>query len=228
LAALVFNDKGEKIVIENERSTLAVRNLDAPTDFSRLAEKVGKLIPSAEVYTFSSLKKSVCLSREGGYLAVLNEQNQRHFVNVFNLSDQSELSSIELPPATVRDPEWCMALASGGSLVAVGVQHQVHVYDPRTKNNIALLEEHQSKLIDLAFDQSGAMLASADEEGIVCLWHPATQELLLTLYTNQKRLSRLALSPTQRWLATGDKLGQVRLWDLSEVQRHLRAAGLDW
>jgi WD40 repeat protein len=226
-AALTFNAKGEKILITGHPKNpkkLSIRNLNGREDFSGLEQSVTELISEEGFASSPGLSKTVRPSRAGGCLAFLDRQNQQTFVKVMDLTAKSEMFVAPLPGLGSR-----LALADWASLVAVDQDDQkILILKPQDKDYRILLEGHDAKVTDLAFDQSANMLASAHEDGKVCLWHPARQELLLTLDTEQKYLSRMALSPTGRWLATGDKIGQVRLWDLAEVRRQLRAAGLDW
>src|SRR5262249_5704173 len=123
----------------------------------------------------------------------------------------------------------CLAVEDGGRLVAVGQGTRIEVYDPRARKRVRVLEGHETGVSDLAFDQSGTVLASASRgDGTARLWNLSTGEALAALDTGQKSLTHVTLSPTGRWLATGDSEGQVRLWDLALLRRELKEAGLDW
>jgi WD40 repeat protein len=219
IAALTFNASQQPLAVVDARNALQVVNLDTGEAFAASELPPVRIRENA----FSTLNRTVRLSRDGGHLVWLEKQGTGYAVKVLDLQTRSVVFTTSLP-----GPGQCSTLADKALRVAVGQDQQILVYDPHEGQLLAALQGHEATLADLAFDRSGQLLASAARDGTVRLWEPTTGELFVTFHTGQETLARVALSPGGRWLATGDARGRVRLWDLAEVRRNLREAGLDW
>jgi WD40 repeat protein/Tfp pilus assembly protein PilF len=204
---------GTKLALLTQQETARVWSLDSGGGVLDLGKTaVAKVLPTLQ------------FSPDGDAVAWLEDRDTQKVLKVFDLETRSDLLAETLPPV----PGMCLALAERGTLVAVGGDRDITVYETKTKKKTATLTGHEGTITALAFARAGNVLASVSaNDGTVRLWNPMSGETLATFPTSQKNVQTVALSPSGRWLATGGD-GLIRLWDLAEARRQLKQVGLDW
>jgi WD40 repeat protein len=112
-------------------------------------------------------------------------------------------------PTKIRELSW----HSSSRFLATGGGSSVVVWDfagkgPAGSSPISL-EHHQRFLTQLAYQNSGEILASGCEDGLLALWHPTAKVPLLTSLRLCAPVAQLAWSPDDRTLAVGAADGSV-------------------
>jgi len=112
-------------------------------------------------------------------------------------------------PTKIRELSW----HSSSRFLATGGGSSVVVWDfagkgPAGSSPISL-EHHQRFLTQLAYQNSGEILASGCEGGLLALWHPTARVPLLTSLRLCAPVAQLAWSPDDRTLAVGAADGSV-------------------
>jgi WD40 repeat protein len=74
------------------------------------------------------------------------------------------------------------------------------------------LEAHKDNVTCLAYQQRGALLASAGEDGLVALWQPGKQQGALALARHAAAVSQLAWAADDQQLAVGTAEGGVLVY----------------
>ncbi|MEM7587845.1 MAG: protein kinase, partial [Acidobacteriota bacterium] len=80
----------------------------------------------------------------------------------------------------------------------------------------------------LAFDDSGELLASADDSPIVRVWHIASGRELVHWQAHESAVVALATRPGTGQLVTGGCDGRLRAWDLQAARQQLESRGITW
>lgn len=121
--------------------------------------------------------------------------------------------------------------APDGAVLAysTGSQNTVVLWDVKARRPLRTLFGHTSKVIGLAFDADGAVLASASQDHTVRLWDAASGQERHTLRGHDAAVETVAFAPATstlpRRLASGDSDGTVRLWNSVSGQDPLTIAG---
>jgi WD40 repeat protein len=104
---------------------------------------------------------------------------------------------------------WAIAW-SASDLLAVGSGSRIHLWDPATRQERAVLEGHGSGVVKLAFDPAGTLLASYGWDNTTRLWDPAGGKELLRVPSDF-----LQFRPDGRELAylNGQELG---IWEVAD------------
>ena len=106
-----------------------------------------------------------------------------------------------------------------GKLLAVASGIGVWLYDVTTHREVALLNEHTSRVDSLAFSPDGRTFASGNADGTIILSGPIVQldrstGAQKTLVGHTHWISSLAFSPDGKTLASDSRDGTIRLWDV--------------
>jgi WD40 repeat protein len=109
-------------------------------------------------------------------------------------------------------------LAVGGVdwLATGGTDGAISLWDIEGRCEVATFLEGCTAL---AFDPSGARLASAALTQSICIWDVATGKLAQELTGHDSTVTCLAYSPDGQWLATGSDDHTLRLWDAQGEER---------
>jgi WD40 repeat protein len=122
------------------------------------------------------------------------------------------------PTSTATGPD--------GKVVAVAVQDgTVQLLDGRSGSLLATLPGGHGGAQALAFDRSGARIATGNWDGTVIVWDVAFGRPLRTFAADNGVVESLAFSPDGMTLATGGEDGTAKLWDLRTGKRLLTLAG---
>jgi WD40 repeat protein len=112
-------------------------------------------------------------------------------------------------PTKVRELSW----HANSRYMATGGGPSIVVWDFSGKgpagSKPVSLEHHEKFLTQLAYQNSGEILASACEGGLVALWHPSAKKPLLTSLRLRAAIAQLAWSPNDRALAVGGADGLI-------------------
>ncbi|MCK4414783.1 MAG: serine/threonine protein kinase [Candidatus Eisenbacteria sp.] len=106
-----------------------------------------------------------------------------------------------------------------------------HIWDTATGEELAVLTGHGNWSQSIAFDPTGARLATPADGKTIRVWDGNTGECLLVLKGHDEGVKSLAFSPDGKWLASASSDETVRIWDAStgEELRVLRVPkGSDW
>jgi WD40 repeat protein len=121
-------------------------------------------------------------------------------------------------------PKLCQfALSSDGSVLAVGEDARITLWDTATSVRLIELLTRTGRPRALALSDDGRTVAAADERS-VSVRSAATGHELVDVVPALSGVTSVAFAPAGRALATGDQKGYVRIWDLTE--RRQRAAVL--
>lgn len=111
-------------------------------------------------------------------------------------------------------PAQCGALNPDGSLLAVGAEEYIYLWDVRGRQLLRRLEGHTSEVRSVAFSPDGATLASGSIDKSVKLWRVEDGALLRTLQGHTRAVVCVAFSPLpdRTILASGSNDEMVQLW----------------
>ena len=101
-----------------------------------------------------------------------------------------------------------------GSLLAVGSEIGIWLYDTVTHQEVALLGGHIGTVRSISFSPDGSTLASGSQDDTVRLWDVATSNLINTLTGHTAPVNSVSFSPDGNTLASSG-YREVRLWDVS-------------
>ncbi len=110
-----------------------------------------------------------------------------------------------------------------GTMMASGSDDSnVYIQDlSGDENESRVLDAHNGRVLDVAFDSSGRLLASSDSDGVIILWDVKTGQIVGDKMEHGFDLSwmPLAFSPDGKLLASGSDDGSVILWNVATHQQ---------
>jgi WD40 repeat protein/serine/threonine protein kinase len=116
-----------------------------------------------------------------------------------------------------KETVWRVTLSPDSNLIATaGADHQVRVWDARSRALQHNLTGHQADIYAVAFSPDGKTLASASKDATVKLWDVQSGELKVSLSDNSDEVYSVAFSPDGKMLASASKDATVRLWRLGQ------------
>jgi WD40 repeat protein len=107
-------------------------------------------------------------------------------------------------------------LASGGEVDKFGEEHKITVWEVETQKP-RYITGHTGTILDLAFDPTGELLASASADKTVRLWK-LTGEKLGILAEHTGPVNSVTFSPDGLLIATGSDDKTIRLWKQEEIK----------
>lgn len=126
------------------------------------------------------------------------------------------------PPYERHSSGPCSAVYSpDGQWIASAGGRMIRVWQARGRQDVAVLDGHTGRSIEVAFAPGGRRLASLSRnsgiigagDGTVRVWYVDPKATLPVLHGHTKTIYPVAYSPDGRWLASGSWDGTVRLWD---------------
>ena len=112
----------------------------------------------------------------------------------------------------------------GSVIAAARSRPEIELLDPNTLAVKRTLLAHGKAVLDIAFDESGRMLASGSADGTLRLWDTSTGRVLVSLGVGAEVSCVLFVPGTGgKRLLTAGQLGDPRTWDLSYYDRHIAA-----
>jgi WD40 repeat protein len=150
---------------------------------------------------------AIASSPDGRFVAAGNQDSTIHLW----IAESGKDLYMSGYPTKIRELSW----HSSSRYLATGGGSSVVVWDfagkgPAGSRPISL-EHHRKFLTQLAYQNSGEILASACEDGLVALWHPTIKAPLLTSFRLRAPVAQLAWSPDDRALAVRAADGLVTL-----------------
>lgn len=108
----------------------------------------------------------------------------------------------------------------------IGSGLPVIVWDSESYDQIAELEKHDKKLLDICFSPDEDKALTSDGDGKVVLWDTATWEPLYSWQAHDGGTHTVAFHPDTDFIATGSEDGFVRVWDLSDEPQEVASLQL--
>jgi WD40 repeat protein len=100
------------------------------------------------------------------------------------------------------------------------------LWDLNSKEALARLSGHWSRIYRIALSPNGRRLASGDQQGKVILWDTVTRSPLRTITVHTSAIASLAFNSTSTALASLDENGIKVLHDLAFDQVKRQACGI--
>nr|BFE72151.1 hypothetical protein GCM10020092_054520 [Actinoplanes digitatis] len=155
---------------------------------------------------------SLAFSADGGKLAAALGD---HSIVIWDPSTGRTLQRLTGPRSTTSAGRSAMTFSPDGTRLAKGAEdgtYAVHLWHLGT-GRLRQLHGHTDYVVAVAFDPSGARLASGGLDRSVVLWDAATGDELGELTGHTGALRAVAFSPDGTRLATADSAGTVDLRD---------------
>lgn len=108
----------------------------------------------------------------------------------------------------------------GQTLVSIGVDRQVNLYNLASRQLIRTFEAHEGPIYNVRFAPDGQQLITVGDDKVVRLWQlDGTSAASLVGHTGL--VAALAISPSGNMIATSGGDRAVRLWDLQRDNLHV-------
>ncbi|MBW4718406.1 serine/threonine-protein kinase [Saccharothrix obliqua] len=143
------------------------------------------------------------ISRDGRTLAALMDKG----VVVWDVRTWTEIASFQASPSIF------MAYSPDGKLIATTAGDKVEVHRVADGVLVANLAAHTDNVSSMAFDATGATLATASVDRTVRLWDTSSWAERLTLNTSEGGLSSVVFSPTGTTVIASGIGTSVYAWD---------------
>src|SRR5262249_30076512 len=114
---------------------------------------------------------------------------------------------------------YSVALSPDGQILASGGYKVVRLWDTPKRTEIIALTGHDAKVFCLAFSHDGKVVASGDDDGVICLWDTSTGKQLSKLKGHRGGIRGLAFSSDGKALASSSLDTTVLLWDVADILR---------
>ncbi|HEY9887833.1 MAG TPA: TIR domain-containing protein [Candidatus Obscuribacterales bacterium] len=189
--AVAFAPSGEYIATASEDATVKVWNLNGEL-VTNLNGQLGGF--QALLWTEAG---QIIAGDEQGSLYFWDEMGQlRNQVN----EPRSSITALDISP-------------DGRSLVSVGLDRQVRLYDLATTTLVQSFTAHEGAIYNVRFTLDGQQLVTVGDDKVVRLWRRDGQSAG-TLVGHTGLITALAMSPTGDMVATSGGDRAVRLWAL--------------
>lgn len=101
----------------------------------------------------------------------------------------------------------------GRTVVLATDQHDLHVLDADSGEQVRLLKGHDAYVTAVAFLRDGKTVLSGGQDRTLRLWDVTDGKLLHTFQGHADQVSAVAVSPDGKTIASGSWDGTVRLWE---------------
>jgi WD40 repeat protein len=132
-------------------------------------------------------------------------------ISVRDAVTQKLLHTFRAPSAVSVD------VSPTGMIAAGGINNQVVLWNTtKPQSPPTVLAEHTSKVLTVAFNPSGTLLASGGDDGRVIIWETRSGQRIQEFRTRTEWGRSFAFHPTAPVLASGTDEGPIFLYGLSE------------
>jgi len=143
---------------------------------------------------------------------------------VWDVATGVEFMTIEAYPGVDAGPVYCAVFSPDGAQIASGggsgaVRGVVKLWDASSGIELAVLGEHESDVLALAFSPDGRYIASADESGNVKLWDVRKRYQVRTVACHSTWVSALEFDSDARTLVTASWDGTINVWDATPFEK---------
>ena len=184
-------------------------------------EPTGKLVGTMEVAVDHFLRQSIVVSADGGMVYLGGVDG---IIRSWDVSEERELDRLD---TRINGTIPCLAISSQGVLAAGHWTGQVTLWDAKSRELIAILDDHLAWVSTVAFSTDGSVLASASADRPVALYHldeTQTPTFWKRLVGHAGEVWAMALSPDDHSMLTGSNNdGSLRLWDIRDEASDLRS-----
>ncbi len=152
----------------------------------------------------------LALADDGSHLATVGNDN---LVRLWGWPEMNRVSST--PAWRGSEPILCVAVAPGGSLLAVGTRaNRTFLHDGHDGHEVARFGAHREPVRAVAFSSDGTMLATASDDGEAIIWDAASPHGQIgRLIGHTGGLTGVAFSPNGRRAVTTSQDGTAKIWD---------------
>jgi WD40 repeat protein len=224
----VFQPLGETVTDQ----AVNVQSLAVNLQGSVLAAEISRALVVVDLTTNQRMGPSVtsnftsaALSPDGALLAIGAAEGE---IRVLNVATGEPLA---LPIEPFASPVLSLAISPDNQYLAASrcdavgklercEQSAIAIWDMASGGRITTLSGgHTDFVVSLAFDPSGAVLASGSHDTTILLWDVASgQPLSLPLAGHSGRVTALVFSPNGLTLASGGSDGRLLLWEVTTGQ----------
>ncbi|OAX35520.1 hypothetical protein K503DRAFT_802760 [Rhizopogon vinicolor AM-OR11-026] len=113
----------------------------------------------------------------------------------------------------------CVRFSPSGELLAVATSKDIHIWDPRTRDSVAIIKAASDKNISLAWTPDGTRLLSAGSysDRTIREWNASTWKQVGEPWRGHTdQINALAVNASGTLLASASSDNHVRLWRLSD------------
>ena len=117
-----------------------------------------------------------------------------------------------------------IAYSPDGRRLAVASSIGIWLYDTDSGKELDLLTGHTAKVLSVAFNLNGNILASGSDDGSIHLWDTRTSKHLRTMTGDTSLITNVVFSEDGKMLASSSKDNTIRLWDTQtgEIRKTLK------
>ena len=117
-----------------------------------------------------------------------------------------------------------IAYSTDGTRLAVASSIGIWLYDAHSGKELDLLTGHTDKVLNVAFNLNGNILASGSDDGSIHLWDIRTSKHLRTMTEDTSLITNVVFSGNSKMLASVSKDNTIRLWDTQsgEIRKTLK------
>ncbi len=117
-----------------------------------------------------------------------------------------------------------IAYSPDGTRLAVASSIGIWLYDADSEKELDLLTGHTAKVLSVAFNLNGNILASGSDDGSIRLWDTRTSKHLRTMTEDTSLITNVVFSRNGKMLTSSSKDNTIRLWDTQtgEIRKTLK------
>jgi WD40 repeat protein len=214
---IALGDADGKVVVFDARTRSVIKRLVvAPVCPLKLDDFKGPYHPCyLNVITFSQDGSKLVVASSGGNIGRWDTRTWAHLGDP--LDADVPCRSLVCDNKTLTS---AVAFNSDLSLVAVGGNRQIWVWDSKNKALKHSLKGHGDAITSLAFSSDGRLLASGSKDKTIALWDLRNgQRIGKPLKGHDGAVKAIVFNPRRRQLASNSSDNTVRLWDLNKQEQ---------
>jgi WD40 repeat protein/serine/threonine protein kinase len=147
---------------------------------------------------------NLTFSPDGALLATTQDDNFVQLIETASGGKRSSLSASNgsAAPAFSPDDKW----------LAFDSHNDIVIWDIARNETRAVLEGHDSTIVQTQFSHDGQILASISKDRTLRLWSSDSWKEVRRVVGHAEELTSMAFSPDDATIATGDTAGRIILW----------------